>query len=165
MVKSNDDERMSFDGKELSPLAKRVPMVKETGNKAFDNNNKLSRKSMVKIIDAMCKRPKVVMPLLAYLESEDLEAEVPDIVDSEAWKGGYKQIDRIPKGWVSSWLLKCAQNNDILKLLSESYLSTVAAQDSDGISILFAFVTQVIGTMAMPELMQDDERGGVQDIL
>lgn len=48
--------------------------------------------------------------------------------------------------------------DDILKLLSESYLSTVAAQDSDGISILFAFATQVIGTMAMPELMQDDDR-------
>lgn len=105
MVKYNDDKRMSFDGKELSPLAKRVPMVKEKGNKAFDNKNKLNRKSMVKIIDAMCKRSKVVMPLVAYMESEDLEAEVPDTVDSEAWKGGYKQIDRIPKGWVSSWLL------------------------------------------------------------
>ena len=90
------------DASDLAPLAKRVPAVKPTGNAPTDGQLQAERKAMVQIIDAVCKQPKIIMPLFGYMTSSDFDAsEDREKKGAEFWKGGYKQIERIPKGWIS----------------------------------------------------------------
>lgn len=152
----------SFDGAPLSKLANRVPGIKKTGVLVADNRLQMERSAMVKIIDAMCKQPKVIMPLFGYLEANDLQKEQEEVEkasrDSDAWRGGYKQIDRIPRGWKSEWLLQHAKAAKIDRIITADYLSKVALADSDGVSVIFAMATQLLGTMSVPEPMQNDSR-------
>lgn len=145
------DAALSYDGKELAPLARRVPQVKATGSVTTDTQLRMQRNAMINIIDAISKRPKLVMPLFAYLTANDLEADIPDAPqDADAWKGGYRQLDRIPRGWLSAWLLQYASRHEISTMLSEDYLCKLARADSDGINTIFFFATQLLGTMPPP---------------
>ena len=94
----------SYDGAVLSPLAKRVPQAQKSGNVASDTTSTLARNSMIHIIDAMCKDKRVVMPLFALMTSPDFaKSLVAYGSEQRLWKGGDKQIDRVPRDWQADW--------------------------------------------------------------
>ena len=69
MVRSDKvaEALLSFDGKELSTLAQKVPLPKKSGNGSSDAMAVIQRNALVKVVDALSKHPEWILPVQGML--------------------------------------------------------------------------------------------------
>lgn len=147
--------KASADGMELSRLAKQVPKPRVTGDELIDAQRRIQHMYMVELIDVMAKKPETIMALHGLYKSHDLSMISQTKSAPASWTGKYKQVERLPKQWMSEFLLRRSKALNIDAIMTHKKLSDLAVADPDLIARLFYFDTQVVGTIALPAELND----------
>lgn len=73
----------------------------------------------------------------------------------DAWTGDYKQVERLPRQWMSEYILHRAKKLQVDNLVTAETLTRIEEANSQGIPLLFYFETQLSGALAMPPVCSD----------
>lgn len=139
----------------MSAIAAKLPKPRPTCNKLLDTRRSFEHSRFTRLVDKMAKYPKEIQPLHNFMMSDDLmnmndiEPEAPG-----EWTGDYRSIDRIPRGWITEYLLWRARSLACDQVLSLNKLQALEESDPDSISMLFAYDTQTVGTMQFPKSLK-----------
>lgn len=151
MPSSGSAPPQSCDGKPLGRIASKITKPKSTGDQAFDAKKMLEHDAFVRIVDKMEKCPSVIMPLHGFMQTFDLTTFGSLAQKSPGqWTGDYRTIDRIPKGWISEFLVKRSIQLGMSALVSDKTIAELEQRSPDAIPTLFNFETQTMGTMMFP---------------
>lgn len=146
----------SCDGQPLSALAKKAPRPKPTGAKDLDMRLTFEHSCMVRIIDRMCKDPSVIMPIHSFMINTNMEqlSSAREVGASE-WTGNYRQLERVPRAWMSEFLLKRAKDTGCDQTFTPALAKNICNESAQHIDMLFYFVTQTVPSMMFPKGLQD----------
>lgn len=145
---------LSSDGAALSAAAKKIPAPKKTGDRNKDEQLERQRDALVWIVDRLTKRPGEIIPLQSFLITRDLEKETA-VVQNGSWTGNYRQLDRVPKDFMTKFLLRRAAETKVAQFTPE-YVKQLELADTMNIPTLFFMELQLPGSLTMPDAMQDE---------
>lgn len=100
-----DESSLSCDGAPLSAYAKKVPEVRRGGDPAKHEQAVLRRRSFVKIVDILSKRPEHILETLAHLENQEVKAKEEKSDKNDYFLPQYTKLWRISHNWWASWLV------------------------------------------------------------
>lgn len=131
----------------VSPLSKKFPPLKRTGDSMVDHRLQLQRNAFMKICDKLWAEPHLIIPTCMQLEcgmiGPDGGAEAP----SEFWDSEWSTLARLPKHWLAEFLIAQSKGE-----LSNEDMNKVDIHDGDNIRNIFSFIT---GTRPNMPLLRD----------
>lgn len=120
---------------QASPLSKKLPPLKKTGNQKQDTENQVQRQALIKILDRLWAQPSLIVPVCVQLEVgmiTDGADPAKDAFFDEDWH----TLARIPKHWLAEWI--CANS---FGTISKDLLNKVDIKHGDNIRNMFSFFT------------------------
>lgn len=148
----------SFDGKPLCKLAASVPKPRPTNDATAGAQAQMQRDCLVRIIDHLVKKPEHTMSVHNLMMCHDLdELANPNAANkSDAiWTGDYKQVERLPRAWLSEYLLHRAKKLKVDNIVTPQVLSKIEEASSHGLQLLFHYETQLSGPLSLPPALSD----------
>lgn len=132
----------------LTPLAQRVPKVKQTASQSENNRRHRIRDYMVNLIDYICKNPEMAPDLWVSVSGGSLVGSGPDSGSSTS---GTKQINRpsfggkIPADVLANWMLS------VEGAPPKNVLDTIDSQDKDAVRDMFTYLCQIRPSDKVPD--------------
>lgn len=154
MVLPTTNSACSSDGAPLCALAKKVPAPKRTGIPHADDVARRQRDALIWIIDRLSKRPEQIIPLQSYLITGDFALDTATGAPT-SWTGNYKQLERLPKQFMTKLLLNVAAEGGT-KSFSCKTAAALEKADATNIPTLFSMVLQLPLSLTCPEEFADE---------
>lgn len=156
---SKGSKSQSCDGQAVHKLAAKfagMARSKPSGDKAVDLRQQMEHDNMVRVVDRMLKDPRAITHIHSFSMSLDVDQMDGAVAKASGeWTGSYRTMERIPKSWLTQYLLNRAKALFVDGLLSSDILCKVEEHSSDQLGILFAYETQCPGTVTFPEALSD----------
>lgn len=146
----------SCDGKPLAPLAKRIPRPKTTGNRDLDTKRSFEYSCMTRIVDRMSKDPEVISHLHNFMLNTNMKSlETAREKGNAEWTGEYKSLERVPRSWMSEFLVRRARDTGCDQIFNQDTLKRLCDENQQQVDMLFYFETQTVGSMPFPKGLED----------
>lgn len=136
-------------------LAKKVHMIKQTGDVTKDTMKSIERDALVKIIDGLVKNGDWVLPMHGIMNSQELDKMNKERTKSssggendDCWKGDYDTFKQLPEAWKNNFMCGTAT-------IPDAVMAQVADKDPSMFDVLFEYELQMRKDTEFPPEMKD----------